>query len=527
MVKILISDPLSEKALKILKKEKNIKPEMKTELSRKELLSCIKNYQALIVRSRTQVTKELIEAGKNLKVIGRAGVGVDNIDIEAATKKGITVINTPDANTISTTELTMAMILALSRNIYAATLSLKNNRWSKDNLTGVELYDKVLAIIGLGRIGSQVAKRAVSFGMHVVAYDPFVSKEEAVKKGAKLMPLKEIISTADYISIHTSLTNETYHLIGEKEFRKMKNGVRIINCARGGIIDEKALYKALVKGKVAGCALDVFENEPPDKGPLFDLDQVIVTPHIGAVTHEAKSNVAVQIAQSVMNTLKGEILQNAVNFPHLEPEMLELIRPYINLAEKLGKFQSQTFPGCLKRVRITYTGEMNNYQIKPITVALLKGLLEGAFSERVNYINAPVLAKERGIRVIEAKSNQIEDFANLIKVETETSKYSGSVAGTLFGNEDSRIVRINNNHVDAVPEGYLLVCSNRDRPGAIAHISKVLSRNNINIASMTVGRKKIGGRAVTVLNVDNYISEGILKKIKSNPIIIEARLVEL
>ena len=527
MVKILISDNLSEEAVEILKEEKNIKPEVKTNLSQDELLACIKGYQALIVRSRTKVTKEVIRAGKNLKVIGRAGVGVDNIDIEAATKQGIIVMNTPDANTISTAELTMAMILALSRNIYQATASLKNNKWSKDKLTGVELYDKVLGVIGLGRIGSQVAKRALSFGMHPVAHDPFISTEQTRKLEVKLLGLKEVLQQADYISIHAPLSDETYHLLSEKEFKLMKDGVRVINCARGGIIDEVALYKAITKGKVAGCALDVFEKEPPDKNPLLGLEQVIVTPHIGAVTREAKANVAIQIARQVLEALKGGVVQNAVNFPRIEPEILEEIKPYINLAERLGKFQSQLLTDCLQTVKITYIGQMNNYQLKPITVALLKGLLEPIFPERVNYINASILAKERGIKIIETKSSQVEDFANLIMLETQTPAGKRSVAGTLFGKEDPRIVRIDGYHVEAVPAGYLLVCSNHDKPGVIAHISTALSRNKINIAGMTVGRKEIGGKAVTALNIDSSIAAGILKGVKASPLIIEARLVKL
>ena len=526
-MKILISDTLSEEAVEILKKEEDIKTDVKTKLSQSELLACIKDYQAIVVRSRTQVTKEVIEAGINLKVIGRAGVGIDNVDIKAATKQGIIVMNTPDANTISTAELTMAMMLALSRNIYQATASLKNNEWSKDKLTGVELYDKTLGIIGLGRIGGQVAKRALSFGIHVTAYDPFVSAEEAVKLEVKMLGLKEMLSESDYVSIHSPLSDETYHLLGKKEFKMMKDGVRIINCARGGIIDEQALYEAITDGKVAGCALDVFEKEPPENNPLVNLEQVIVSPHIGAVTQEAKTNVAIQIAGQVLTALKGGIVRNAVNFPCVEPEILEEIKPYINLAERLGRFQSQLLTEYLQTVRITYTGEMNNYQIRPITIALLKGILEPIFPERVNYINAPFLAKERGIKIVETKSNQTADFANLIMVETETPGCNRSVAGTLFGKEDPRIVRIDGYHVDAVPDGYLLVCSNHDKPGVIAHISTVLSRNGINIAGMTVGRKEIGGKAVTALNIDSAIPERLLEEIKNCSTIVDARLVKL
>ncbi len=302
-MKVLISDNLSDEAIHILKAEEGIQAESKDEISHEDLLACIGDYDALIIRSRTRVTRDVIEAGRNLKVIGRAGVGVDNIDIEAATKAGVIVMNTPDANTISTAELTMAMMLALSRNICQATTLLKNKKWSKDNLTGVELYDKTLGIIGLGRIGSHVARRAASFGMRIAAHDPFASAEQAERLEVKLLDLKQLLTEADFISIHAPLSDETRHLLGRDEFEIMKNGVRIINCARGGIIDEEALHEALINGKVAGCALDVFEEEPPGDSPLLALDQVIVTPHIGAVTHEAKTNVSVQIAKQVLSVL--------------------------------------------------------------------------------------------------------------------------------------------------------------------------------------------------------------------------------
>jgi len=372
-----------------------------------------------------------------------------------------------------------------------------------------------------------VAKRCLAFGMKIIVYDPFVSTEQAKKLEVKLLELEEVLRQADFISIHAPLSNETYHLLSEKEFRLMKNGVRIVNCARGGIIDEEALYKSLKQGKTAGCALDVFEKEPPENNPLLELENVIVTPHIGAVTHEAKTNVSIQMAKQVVEFLKGGLVRNAINFPQIEPEILEELKPYINLAEKLGKFQSQLVAGCLQSVKITYTGEMNNYKVKPITLALLKGLLEQVSPERVNYINAPVLAKERGIKVVETKSNQVEDFANLIMLETETPEDKRSVAGTLFGKDDLRIVRIDDYHVDAVPSGYLLVCSNHDKPGVIAHVSTTLAKNKINIADMTVGRKEVGGKAVTMINIDSALSDKVLEELKSSPLIIDAQLVKL
>ncbi len=527
MIKVLITDNIAEEAIEILKREKNLQVNERTNLSKDEIVECIKDYHALIVRSKTQVTKDIIEAGLKLKVIGRAGVGVDNIDVETATKRGIIVTNTPDANTISTAELTMAMMLALSRHIYQATASLKNNKWMKEKFTGVELYGKTLGIIGLGRIGIQVAKRALSFGMRILAYDPFVSLERARKIEVELVGLNELLKRADFITLHATLNDETKHMLGEKEFKLMKDGVRIINCARGGLINEMVLYKYLKVGKVAGCALDVFEKEPPDNNPLIGLDNVIATPHIGASTDEAKSNVSIQIVKQVLGILKGGVIENAVNFPQIEPAVMEEIKPYINLAEKLGKFQSQLVSEPIQTVKISYSGEIVNYQFEPITLALLKGLMEVMSPDRVNYVNASVVAHERGIKVIETKSTEEQDFANLITLEIETASFKKTVAGTLFGKRDPRIVAIDGYHVDAVPSGYLLVCSNHDKPGAIAHISSILSRNKINIAGMTVGRKEKRGKAVTVLNIDSIITSKHLKEIKNSPLIIEVSLIKL
>lgn len=526
MEKILVTEEFGEDAINLLK-EAGLDVVSMLNPSEEELIACLGGFDALIVRSRTKVNEKVISAGKKLRVIGRAGVGVDNIDVPAATRQGIVVMNAPDANTIATAELTMAHILALSRKIYQAVQSLRMQKWEKSKLSGTELHGKTLGIVGLGRIGSAVATRALAFGMEVIAHDPFVSVEKAKKLSVRPVSLDELLAQADYITLHLSLTKETHHLIGKEAFAKMKNGVRIINCSRGGIIDEDALYKAIKDRKVAGCALDVFEKEPPAGNPLLELDELIATPHLGASTREAQTNVSLQIARQVGKALTEGIMENAVNFPCVEPAILQEIQPYITLAEKLGRLQAQMVDGNIERLNILYGGEVAEYQVQPLTLSLLKGLLEPIVPGSVNYVNSMFIAEERGIKVTETRSTEVEDFANLIRIEVHTTGGTGSAAGTLFSKRDPRIVRINEYHVDASPDGYLLLCENYDKPGAVAHISAVLTGAGINIANMTVGRKEAGGKAVILLNIDSSLSAGTLEKIRSNRIIIQARLLEL
>ncbi|MCD5390635.1 phosphoglycerate dehydrogenase [candidate division NPL-UPA2 bacterium] len=526
-MKVLVSDPLSEEGLEILKKEEDIEVEVATKLAPEELKAKIKDADALIVRSGTKVTRDLIQAGNRLRVIGRAGVGVDNVDVEAATEKGVIVMNSPGANTISTAEHTVALLLSLSRNIPQAYLSLKQKKWERKKFMGVEVYGKVLGIIGLGRIGGEVAKRAQVLGMEVIAYDPFLSPERAKRLDVKLLGLKELLGQADYITVHTPLTDETEHLIGPKEFKLMKDGMKIINCARGGIVDEKALYEAMKSGKVAGGALDVYEEEPPFDSPLMELDNLVLTPHIGASTEEAQRKVAIEIAHQVVDALKGRTLRNAVNVSSIEPEIYEEIKPYLSLAEKLGCLEAQLLKGRIVRVGIKYSGEVIEYDLAPITLAILKGLLESVLGETVNYVNARLIAREREIEVIETKSERLEDFANLISLEVETPQARGSVSGTLFGRSDARIVRLNGYHLDAVPVGYMLVCAHEDKPGIIGRIGTILGAQGINIAAMTLGRKEKGGREVTVLNLDSSVPKSTLKDIENIKEIFEVRLARL
>ncbi len=525
--KILVSDSLAKEGIKILEDEKSLKVDVKTKLKPDELKKEIKDCDALIVRSGTKVTKDIIRAASRLKIIGRAGVGLDNVDLEEASKRGIIVVNAPGGNTVSTAEHTFSLMLSLSRNVPPAHISVKSGQWERKRFMGVELYSKVLGIIGLGRIGAEVAKRAMSFDMKVLACDPYLSLEKAKHLGIESVDLKELLRRADYITVHTPLTEETRHLLGDEEFRLMKDGVRVINCARGGIVNEEALARALDSGKVAGAALDVYEKEPPAGSRLFKFDNVIFTPHIGASTEEAQVNVAIDIAKCVRDALLNRGLRNAVNAPCLDPEVCKVMEPYLNLIENIGSMQSQLSDGHIKKVKVRYVGEILKYDLSAMTIALMKGMLTPILQETVNYVNALVIARERGIKVVETKTAEIEDFASLVWVEVETGKGKNSIMGTLFTKVDTRIVKINEFYVDAVPEGVMLIVFNKDVPGIIGQIGTILGKCGINIATMTFGREREGGRAITVLNVDSDASKEVLNKIRKAKNIYEVKVVRL
>ncbi len=528
MHKILVSDPLSEKGLKILKDVKEFQVDVNTELKPEALKEAIKDYDALIVRSATKVTREIVEAARGLKVIGRAGVGLDNVDLEAATQKGIIVMNTPAGNTISTAEHTFSMILALSRNIAQASASVRKGEWKRSRFMGVELYGKNFGIVGLGRIGSEVAKRALSFGMKILACDPFLSREVAESMGIEMVELKDLLKRADYITVHTPLTAETTHMISTREFALMKKGVRIVNCARGGIVDEAALLAAIKEGKVAGAAIDVFEKEPPvADSELLKLENVVATPHLGASTEEAQVNVAIEVAEIVRDALLGCGIRNAANYPCVDAEAYKILQPYISLSEKLGIFASQLVEGRFQEINITYSGDIIQYDLSSLTMALVKGLLSPILKETVNFINATSLAKERGIAVKESKSSKEGEFVTLIAVEIKTDKETRRVAGTLSPNKQPRIVKIDNYYVEAAPKGEMLVLQNWDRPGIIGHLGTLLGKHKINIAAMTFGREKRQGKAITVLNVDNPISAEVAAKIKKSENIIAVKVIKL
>lgn len=526
MIKVLVSDALSEEGLKVFRESKELTVDVKTDLKPDALKEIIKDYDALVVRSATKVTNEIIQAAKKLKVIGRAGVGLDNVDLEAATQKGIIVMNTPAGNTISTAEHTFSMILSLSRNIPQANASTKKGEWKRSKFMGVEVYGKTLGIVGFGRIGSEVAKRALSFGMKILAYDPFLSAEVAESIGVEIAELKKVLQEADYITVHTPLTDETRHMISDKEFALMKKGVRIINCARGGIIDEAALAKALKELKVAGAAMDVFEKEPlTAENELLKMDNVIITPHLGASTEEAQINVAIEVAEIVRDALLGRGIRNAANYPCLEAEVCKILNPYINLGEKLGMFAAQLVEGRFQELVINYSGEITKYDLSPVTMALAKGVLEPILKETVNFVNAVSLLKERGIKLRESKSAQEGEFVNLVQLEIKTDKEIKKVFGTLSSNKQPRIVKIDDYYLELYPIGEMVFIRNSDKLGLIGSLGTLMGKSGINIAAMTFGRDEQGGKAISVLNVDSQVSPEIQDKIRELENILTVKVI--
>jgi D-3-phosphoglycerate dehydrogenase len=529
-LRILITDALSEEGLNLLKSRQELEVVPKKGLSKEEIKQIIKDYDALIVRSGTKVTADIIEAaGERLKVIGRAGIGVDNVDVEAATRKGIVVMNTPEANAVTTAEHTIALMFALARKIPQAHFSLKSGLWEREKFKGREIFGKTLGIIGLGNIGRFVAERAIGLKMRVIAYDPFLTKEVATKLGVELVSFDELLEKADIITIHTPLTPDTKNLIGKEAFMRMKKGVIIVNCARGGIVNEQDLYEAIKSGRVGGAALDVYEKEPPDKdNPIFTLDDNIVfTPHLGASTEEAQTKVSVAIAEQIIDFFINGVVRNAVNMPSISLELLKLMKPYITLAEKLGSFQGQLCRSGVEEIHIEYSGEVSGFNVAPLTVAALKGFLSPIMDIVVSYVNAPVIAKERGIRVIESKSSKSEDFTSLISIKVKTNQGEKHVAGTIFGREEPRFVRVNGFSLDVIPQGYLLIEENNDKPGVIGATCTTLGKRGINIARMHLGRESIGGRAIAFINVDSPVPEEVIGEISQLPNVISVTQVVL
>lgn len=509
-MKILISDNLSKMGVDLLKRYEQFQVDVNTGLKPEELKKIIGEYQGLIVRSETKVTADILSAADNLKVIGRAGTGVDNIDVPAASKKGIVVMNAAAGNSVTTAEHTISLMMSLARKIPQAHAKLKAGKWDKKSFMGVELAGKTLGIIGLGNIGKIVASRANGLAMRVLAYDPFITKEVATRAGIELGTLDEIFSRADFITVHTPLTDETRGIVGEAAFAKMKSGVRIINAARGGLVDEKALYEAIKSGKVAGAAMDVFVQEPiPTDHPLLTLDEVVVTPHLGASTGEAQDAVAVTISQQVADFLATNAIAGAVNIPSVTAESLETVGPYLQLGEKLGAFQSQFFNQPVSEVQINYSGEVVDLDVRPITHAVLTGLLKSV-SARVNHVNAPYIAEERGLRVTESKA-PVQEYATLVEVVIRNSKEESKVSGTLVGRGEPRIVGVGSYRLDAVPAGHLIVMQNHDKPGLVGRVGTFLGEQNVNIAQLYMSRNTAGGTAVAVYQVDSALDAKTLE----------------
>lgn len=526
-MKILVSDNLSKLGVEILEKESGIEVDVNTGLPKEELIKIIPNYDGLIVRSATKVTADVIAAAKNLKVVGRAGVGVDNIDLEAAGKQGIIVMNAPDGNMITTAEHAMALMLSMSRNIPQANASVKHDRkWSPKTFMGVELYSKTMGIIGLGRIGSVVAERAKGFAMKVIAYDPFVSKEQAEKIGVEIVEFKDLLQRADFISLHSPKVGDK-PLLGKEELNSVKPGVRIINCARGQLIDEEALIQAIKDGKVAQAALDVYSKEPisPDS-PLMDVPEIICTPHLGASTGEAQDKVAIAICDQMIDFLKYGSIRNAVNMPSIDEETLKQIKPYLELASDLGQMASQMVEGPITKVKVQYNGEVSNLNVEPITIGVLKGLLTRSM-EGINMVNAPFIAKERGIEVQELKSNEIKDYTSTIQVQVTTKQGSRDITGSIFGKGDPRIVRFDEYNFEAVISKHMLILSNKDVPGVIGKLGNVLGKNNINIAGFHLGRLDKTGNAVSVINIDSPPTSETLRELRETPNVVEVHSVVL
>ena len=526
-VKVLISDKMDSRCVEILERNPGIEVDVNTGLSPEELRSIIGEYAGLIVRSGTKVTSEILEAADNLRVIGRAGAGVDNIDVEAATRRGVIVMNTPGGNAVSTAEHSFAMLISLARNIPQANASLKAGKWERGKYIGVELAGKTLGILGLGKVGREVAARAAAFGMKVVGHDPFVSAEMAETFGARLVELEELFAVSDFISVHLPLNDQTRDMISDDQFARCKKGVRLINCARGGIVNEAALLRALDSEVVAGAALDVFEEEPPTCRELISCEKVICTPHLGASTREAQASVALQVAEQVGDALMDRVIRNAVNVPSVEPEVYQKMRPFLDLADRLGRILAQISEGQFERITVEYYGDVTAYPTSPLTSALLRGLVEKISDTPVNFVNAPYFVQERGIRVDELRSTEHEDYANLISVVCRTNVGTRVLSGTIFAKNEPRLVRLDEYTFDASPEGHMLFYLNDDRPGIIGYVGTVMGDHRVNIAQMSCGRQEIGGRALTILNVDSEIPQQVIETLLAQDFIAWARQVSV
>jgi len=526
-MKVLVSDNLGEAGIKMFQEEPEIEVDVRTGLEPKGLKSIIGNYDALVIRSATKVTEEILEAAKNLKVVGRAGIGLDNVDIPAATKRGVVVMNTPTGNVITTAEHTIAMMMALTRNIPWGTSTLKAGLWEKKKLQGREVFNKVLGIIGFGKIGSIVADRARGLKMNVIVHDPYVTPEHIEKGGFEPVSLDELYRRSDYISLHVPKMKETLGLLNKAAFDQMKDGVMIINCARGGIVEEADLNEALLSGKVAGAALDVFEHEPPGVCPLFEVDRVICTPHLGASTLEAQTNVAVQVAEQIIAYLKTGTLINAVNVPPVSGDLLQKINPLLTLGDRMGCLLTQLSKGPIKEVVIEYAGDFQELDLSPVTTAVLKGLLTPMIKDDVNFVNAAVLAKERGIKVTETTIGETEEYINLITVQAISDEGTSKVAGTIFGKQNPRVVNINNFRLELQPEGRFVLIHNHDKPGAIGSIGTLLGEHKINISRMRVGQEEGGDKTMIFLRTNEVISEDVMEKMRTLPLMITVSSFEL
>jgi D-3-phosphoglycerate dehydrogenase len=526
--KVLIADSISARGVDEMSHDRALEVVVKTGLTESDLVELIPEYSAIIVRSETRVTGNVLNAGKALRAVGRAGVGVDNIDVDTATRRGIVVLNAPGGNTVSTAEHAFSLLLSVARKIPQADASVRSGSWSRTNFQGVELYNKVLGVIGMGRIGGELSRRAIAFGMRVLAYDPYLSAARARSLQVQLMDeLDDLLAGADFISLHTPLTNETRHLLNAERLKQTKRGVRIINCARGGLIDEEALVNALQSGQVAVAALDVFEKEPlPADSPLRGEANLVLTPHLGASTAEAQESVGIEIAQSIRAVLLEGTIRNAVNMPNLDAKTLAIIGPHLQFGEKLGRFLSQVAPRRVETLNINYSGKVNEVDTTAITRAVLKGFLRIAGGNEVNEVNAPSLAESLGLKVTETRLSALGDYTDLLELSATAEGKSVSVGGAFFG-ATPRIVSVNSRPVEARPHGVVLILENTDRPGMVGRIGSLLGDHGVNIATMSLSRNQEGGTALTVLNLDTAPTTELLAKIRASGDIHSAQVIEL
>ncbi len=531
MYHILITDELGADGLALLDQFPDVQYDVVKLPSPEKLVSIIGDYDAVITRSGTPLDVRVFDAARKLKIAGRAGVGLDNVDIDAATLRGVLVMNTPEANTLAATEMTMALMLALVRHLPRANASLQRGEWTRSQFTGTQLNEKILGVVGLGRIGSRVATRCQAFGMNVIAYDPYIAEDVAERIHVQLVgDLAELLARADVITFHTPLTDETRGMIGAAQIATMKPNVRLVNCARGGIIDEQALLDGLRSGKIAAAALDVYSAEPPRAEllqQLLALPNVVASPHIGANTFEAQREVAVQIVRQVLDALRGANYSNVANLPFVEGVDYRSIEPYMTLAERIGSLHMQLIRGRIERVEVECRGEPIERWVKPLTVALLRGLLHPILSDAVNYVNAPRLADERGILVSQTRHPVAEDYSNVILCRVISSKETRLIGGALFLQNQPRMVLLDDYRLDAMLQGRALVMVNKDVPGVIGKVGTIMANHSVNIAEWRMARNTPGGSAVSYINIDSPVSDAVLAELRALETITDARQIAL